>query len=39
VLKNFPTKAELLADVAGVGTACEYVKLDYYWVFKYEVQS
>lgn len=35
VLKNFPTEAELRADIAGVGTAAEYTALDYYWVFKY----
>ena len=37
VLKNFPTEAELIADVKGAGTAFEYTALDYYWVFKYEV--
>ena len=37
VLKNFPTEAELTRDVEGLGVACEYVELEYYWVFKYEV--
>ncbi|MGZ8268185.1 MAG: class I SAM-dependent methyltransferase [Burkholderiales bacterium] len=38
VLKNFPSEAELLADIDGVGIAPEYTALDYYWVFKYAVK-
>jgi demethylmenaquinone methyltransferase/2-methoxy-6-polyprenyl-1,4-benzoquinol methylase len=38
VLKNFPTKDELLADIEGLGTAAEYTALDYYWLLKYEVR-
>jgi demethylmenaquinone methyltransferase/2-methoxy-6-polyprenyl-1,4-benzoquinol methylase len=38
VLKNFPTEAELMADVRDVGIAVEYTALTYYWVLKYEVQ-
>jgi SAM-dependent methyltransferase len=37
VLKNFPTRAELLADLAESGASAEYIELDYYWVLKYEV--
>jgi len=37
VLKNFPTEAELNADIRGLGTAVEYTALDYYWLLKYEV--
>ena len=39
VLKNFPTEAELIADISGAGTAIEYTALDYYWVLKYEVAA
>ena len=35
VLKNFPTQAELLADVGARGTNLQYTALDYYWVLKY----
>jgi hypothetical protein len=37
VLKNFPTKAELVADVEAYATAVEYTALEYYWVLKYEI--
>jgi len=37
VLINFPTEAELNADILGLGTAVEYAALDYYWLLKYEV--
>lgn len=37
VLKNFPTQAELLAEIEGVSTRVEYTALEYYWVLKYEV--
>lgn len=37
VLKNFPTKDELVGDIGGAGTAIEYTEVDYYWVLKYEV--
>ena len=39
VLKNFPTEAELIADISGAGTAVEYTALEYYWVLKYEVAT
>lgn len=39
VLKNFPTEAELRADLGDLGTAVEYTALDYYWLFKYAVRS
>ena len=39
VLKNFPSEAELRADLGSRGTAIEYIALDYYWVFKYEVAA
>lgn len=38
VLKNFPTREELLADIDGLAVAAEYSALDYYWVLKYEVK-
>jgi demethylmenaquinone methyltransferase/2-methoxy-6-polyprenyl-1,4-benzoquinol methylase len=37
VLKNFPTEAELVAELSDRGTAVEYTALEYYWVLKYEV--
>jgi demethylmenaquinone methyltransferase/2-methoxy-6-polyprenyl-1,4-benzoquinol methylase len=37
VLKNFPTEAELIAEISGNSTAIEYIALEYYWVLKYEV--
>jgi demethylmenaquinone methyltransferase/2-methoxy-6-polyprenyl-1,4-benzoquinol methylase len=37
VLKNFPTQAELAADIGDFGTGFDYTALDYYWVLKYEV--
>ncbi|MDB5863265.1 MAG: hypothetical protein JWO70_1071 [Betaproteobacteria bacterium] len=39
VLKNFPTQAELVAELGGSGTGIEYTALDYYWVLKYEVAA
>jgi ubiquinone/menaquinone biosynthesis C-methylase UbiE len=36
VLKNFPTEAELRADVEGFGTNCRYRALQYYWLFTFE---
>ena len=38
VLKNFPTKDALLADIDGLGAAAEYTALDYYWLLAYEVK-
>jgi demethylmenaquinone methyltransferase/2-methoxy-6-polyprenyl-1,4-benzoquinol methylase len=38
VLKNFPTKDELLDDIEGLGDAADYTALDYYWLLKYEVR-
>lgn len=35
VLKNFPTEAQLRADVEGMASDIEYVELQYYWMFKY----
>lgn len=37
VLKNFPSEAELIADLGGAAVAIEYTELDYYWLLKYEV--
>jgi demethylmenaquinone methyltransferase/2-methoxy-6-polyprenyl-1,4-benzoquinol methylase len=37
VLKNFPTKTELVAEIGSSGTAIDYLELDYYWVLKYEL--
>ncbi|MGZ5118532.1 MAG: class I SAM-dependent methyltransferase [Burkholderiales bacterium] len=39
VLKNFPTEAELVADIEGYATAVEYTALEYYWVLKYELAA
>jgi ubiquinone/menaquinone biosynthesis C-methylase UbiE len=39
VLKNFPTEAELTAEIRGNSTAVEYRALEYYWVLKYEVAA
>ena len=36
VLKNFPSEAELVADVAGVGQNPQFTALQYYWLFTYE---
>ena len=38
VLKNFPTEAELRSDLGERGTAVEYTRLEYYWVFKYALR-
>lgn len=38
VLKNFPTEAQLRADIADVATDIEYTELDYYWLLKYEAR-
>jgi hypothetical protein len=35
VLKNFPTEAQLRADLCDCGTDVEYTALDYYWLLKY----
>ena len=39
VLKDFPTQAELLADIGADAMGVEYTALDYYWVMKYEFRS
>ena len=39
VLKNFPTEAELRADVGARATDVEYVELEYYWLLKYCVSG
>ncbi len=38
VLKNFPTEAQLRAQVEGFGVNCRYIALDYYWLFSFEAQ-
>lgn len=35
VLKNFPTEAELVACIAGVGEQPRYTAFDYYWALEY----
>ena len=35
VLKNFPTRAELEAMVAGIGTPLRHEQLDNFWLFEY----
>lgn len=39
VLKNFPTEAELTADLRSDASAVEYMELDYYWVLRYELAA
>lgn len=39
VLKNFPSEAELVADLQGNGRAVEYTELEYYWMLKYELAA
>lgn len=36
VLKNFPSAAELVADIAGIGHNPRFTALQYYWLFTYE---
>ena len=36
VLKNFPTSAELCADVEPFGRNTQFIQLQYYWLFSYE---
>ena len=36
VLKNFPTEAALVADIAGLGRNPQYIALSYYWLFAYD---
>ena len=36
VLKNFPTEAQLLGQVAGFGLNCRYTALEYYWLFAFD---
>jgi demethylmenaquinone methyltransferase/2-methoxy-6-polyprenyl-1,4-benzoquinol methylase len=38
VLKNFPTEAQLMDQVAGFGVKGRYVALDYYWLFSFEAR-
>jgi demethylmenaquinone methyltransferase/2-methoxy-6-polyprenyl-1,4-benzoquinol methylase len=37
VLKNFPTEELLRAEAAGFATRVEFHRLDYYWLFTYEL--
>ena len=39
VLKNFPSEAGLIADIAGLGQSPQFVGLQYYWLFTYEKLS
>jgi demethylmenaquinone methyltransferase/2-methoxy-6-polyprenyl-1,4-benzoquinol methylase len=36
VLKNFPSEAGLVADIAGIGVNPRFTALQYYWLFTYE---
>jgi ubiquinone/menaquinone biosynthesis C-methylase UbiE len=36
VLKNFPSEAALVSDIAGVGQNPRFTALQYYWLFTYE---
>jgi len=38
VLKNFPSKAELEAMVAGVAESCEHRALENFWTFRYRLR-
>ncbi len=39
VLKNFPTEAELMAEIETISTGVRYTELEYYWLLKYEVAA
>jgi len=36
VLKNFPTRSELLDATAGFGTNHKHIELEHFWLFQYE---
>jgi demethylmenaquinone methyltransferase/2-methoxy-6-polyprenyl-1,4-benzoquinol methylase len=36
VLKNFPSEAQLAADIAGFGVNTRFTALQYYWLFTYD---
>ena len=36
VLKNFPSAAALISDIAGVGQNPRFTALQYYWLLTYE---
>ena len=36
VLKNFPSEAELCADIGVLGRNTQFTALQYYWLFSYE---
>jgi len=36
VLKNFPSENDLRKSVEGYGHHCQYLRLEFYWVFTYE---
>ena len=38
VLKNFPTRAELMKQVAEFGATAQYAALEYYWLFSFEIR-
>ncbi|HEX7027033.1 MAG TPA: class I SAM-dependent methyltransferase [Gammaproteobacteria bacterium] len=37
VMKNFPSEAELLEVIGGLGEQSEYTKFEYFWVLRYAV--
>jgi hypothetical protein len=38
VLKNFPTEAQLRADLGPYARALRYRALDYYWLAEYDLK-
>ena len=38
VLKNYPAESELIARVDDFGAELRYVRLDYYWLFSFEIR-
>ena len=39
VLKNFPTEAQLRAEIGDAVAAIEYIELDYYWLLGYTLRA
>jgi demethylmenaquinone methyltransferase/2-methoxy-6-polyprenyl-1,4-benzoquinol methylase len=35
VLKNFPSEAELITMVSGIGVQARYQRLENFWLFEY----
>jgi demethylmenaquinone methyltransferase/2-methoxy-6-polyprenyl-1,4-benzoquinol methylase len=39
ILKNFPSREELITDLRDYSTDAEYIALEYYWIMKYTVKK